>query len=473
MKIKAIIYSVFISLAFIACNDDLSSVGLEIQPEGDRISVRTDTVSFTSSSQLVNSIFIKTSRACLGSFDDPLYGNIKYSYLCNFYTSPDKVFLDDVVDDKIDSVSLKIFYVGFVGDSLAPMGATVREVTKKCLGKDYYSNVNPEEYIDRNAPALANIIYTARNLNVPDSIYLSGGGYILGGYRYHGLEIKLLNTVGERIYNEWKKPGGKETFKNLNDFFEFFKGVYIESTYGSGNILKIVATRLEVHYNTHVMLKDKQGKDSITVVQPVRALFSADEEATLLNIIDKTKSKEKEQELISDPNYTYLKTPAGVVTQLEISLQDIVNKVGDNKRIFNNVSLTLETEEQPAWKYTLSMPNRVLLISPDSVKPFFEEGRLANNSYRYFASRTTSSAYKYDFGNISNLIQSSINKLNKENTPQEEWPPLKLWVIPVEVLTDAKGNPFATTNYFTPSGAKLKTGRENLKLYITTTKSNK
>jgi len=465
MKIKTIIYSIFISLAFIACNDDLSSVGLEIQPDSDKISVRTDTVSFTSSTQLVDSIFIKSSMAYLGSFNDPVYGNVRYGYLCNFYTSPDGVFWDNVVDNKIDSVVLSLLYkgyagTGFIGDSLAVMEATIHKVMNP-LGKNFYSNINPAEYI-KDAPILAKKTYTSRNMNVSDSIYF------LDQY-YRSLDIKFSNNdLGEEIYNEWRT--NKETFKNLDKFFDFFRGVYVESTFGSGNILKIDHTHLQVYYRASITYKNKEGKDSI-VVKPAYALFSTAAESTQLNIIDKNENEEKNKEMVSDPNYTYLKTPAGVVTQLEISLQDIVNKIGDDKRIFNNVRLTLETAEQPAWEYTLNMPNRVMLISPDSVKQFFEEARYsANSNYYYFATRTPSSAYKYDFGNISVLIQNSIKDLRDKGEKQENWPPLKLWVIPVEFLP-ASGTPYATTNYFAPSGAKLK--KENLKLYITTTKSNK
>ncbi len=469
MKIKAIVYSIFVSLAFIACDDDLSSVGLEIQPDGDKISVRTDTVSFTSSTQIVDAIFIKSDMAYLGSYDDPLYGNVKYGYLCNFYTSPDNVFADEVIDNKIDSVTLSILYhgfedEGFVGDSLAPMEATVRKVMEPLSKKNYYSDIDPikEGYISKDAPALANAIYTARDLNVPDSVYLLTE-------TVNGKKVKVFSshvtfkfpdtTLGEKIYNEWKRPGGKETFKDLDKFFKFFPGVYIESTYGSGNVLKIRRTLLEVHYRTHIK-RNTSGKVDSLVTRS--ALFSTAAESTQLNIIEKNSNREKLQELVSDTEYTYLKTPAGVITQLEIPLQDIVNKIGDDDRIFNNVNLTLETAEQPAGE---DMPSAIMLIHPDSAKTFFEEARNPNsvgNGYCYFATRALSSSYKYDFGNISTLIQNSI----KNSTE-----PLKLLVVPVQFITDASGSPYATTNYFTPSGAKLK--RENLKLHITTTKSNK
>lgn len=468
MKIKAIIYSVLISLAFIACDDDLSSVGLEIQPDGDKISVRTDTVSFTSSTQVAKSIFVKTPTAYLGSLNDPVYGNVRYGYLCNFYTSPDNVFPDEIANEKIeiDSVIISLLYkgyegTGFIGDSLATMEATIYKVDS--LGKNFYSDIDPTKYITKDAPVLVKKAYTSRNLNVSDSIYF------LDQY-YRSLDFKLSdNSVGEKIYKAWKEQ--PEAFKDLDKFFKIFPGVYIESTFGSGNILIIDYTYLQVYYQTRIKGNISGQVDSLVTRY---ALFSTAAESTLLNIIDKNDNQDKIQEMISNTTHTFLKTPAGVVTQLEISLQDIVNKIGDDKRIFNNVKLTLDVEEQSEGEY-LNIPSRVLLINshPDSVKTFFEEARLADNNYSYYATRTasTSSAYKYDFGNISNLIQNSIKDL--KNVPQENWPPLKLWVIPVEILTDANNTAFATTNYFTPAGAKLKSGKDNLKLSITTTKSNK
>ncbi len=459
MKLKATIYSIFIVLAFVACEDDLSSVGIGIQPDSDKINVRTDTISFTSSTQVMDSIYINTSTAYLGSFDDPTYGNIRYSYLCNFYSIPDSVFKSDVIDNKIDSVVLSLLYSSFVGDSLTPMQATVREVTKP-LDKNFYSNINPLNYVDMNSPAWAKTTYTARNMNVSDSAYTAGD---------HTVKFKLPNSVGEKFYNEWKTNGNAK-FADLDEFFKFFPGVSIESTYGSGNILNIYRTILQVYYDTHVQLKKKDGSDSTVVVRPDYAIFYSTEEVTQLNRID---SREGDAKMLNDKEHTYLKTPAGVITQLEIPLDSIVKKVGDD-RFFNNVRLALTAEDQATWDYTLKLPPTLLLISKDSVKPFFEEGRtVVNSSYSYVATKANSSAYKYDFGNISNLVQNSIKKWNEQYSSQELWPPLKLWVIPVQILTDGYGNPYRTNNYFEPSGAKLRIGTENLKLYITTTKTNK
>lgn len=450
MKFRVIIYSILAVFAFMACDDDLSSVGMGVQPEGDRLSARTDTVSFTSSTQIMDSIYIQTSSGLLGNFCDPVYGEIQYGYLCNFYTSPNSVFEENMIEDKIDSVILRLRYYSLVGDSLAAMEATVYGIPEgegKILNKNFYSNVDPWKYADKNL-VWGKKSYTARNMNIPDSLYSNN--------YYQDLKIRLDESVGQKIYDKWKVDKG--IFKDLDKFFEFFPGIYIESTHGSGNILEVDYTWLELYYQA----ENKRGKDSTYCT-----LFSASAEVTQLS---RFKNKESDNLiLVNNQSKTYLKTPAGVVTQLEIPLREIAEKVG-NDRTFNDVRLSLEVvDNNKQGQYPLKIPPTVLLISPDSVKTFFEEVRSPNITYCYYAPLATSSAYKYNFGNISNVVQNAIKQL--KDTPQDEWPELKLWVIPVSFsYYDTYSNPYFASHYYTPSGATLK--KDNLKLYITTSKRN-
>ena len=456
MKFRVIIYSILAVSVFMACDDDLSSVGLGIQPEKDRVSVQMDTIPFTSSTQIVDSIYTKTSSGLLGNFYDPTYGEIQYGYLCNFYTAPSDVFKENVIDNRIDSVILRLEYTASFGDPLTTMEAAVYGIQeKKTLERYFYSNVDPWQYAGKNL-LWAKKAYTAHDVNISDSLNNSAT-YV------KSLSFHLPDSVGQRIYDKWKDPEGKEIFANLDKFFEFFPGVYIESTYGFGNILNIIKTDLEVYYNTYE--KDKQGTDSLVTNY---ALFTSSEEVTQLN---KFKSKESGNlQLVNNTENTFLKTPAGVVTQLEIDLKGIIEKIGDN-RIFNNVRLTLEVEDQKQEQYTLAFPPTVVLMNPDSIKPFFEEARVANNVYSYSTALTTGPAYRYTFGNISNIIEKSINHLKKQGLSREKWPILKLWVIPVNIVSfDSYQTPSFTTHRFLPSGATLK--KEDLKLYITTSKRN-
>jgi len=130
MKLKAIIYSILAMFAFVACNDDLSPIGNDIQSPKDKLSMQIDTISFESSTQIIDSIFVKTSTGLLGNFYDPTYGEIQYGYLCNFYTAPSAVFVDDVIDDRIDSVILKLKCSPLLGDPFTAMEVAVYGIQK-------------------------------------------------------------------------------------------------------------------------------------------------------------------------------------------------------------------------------------------------------------------------------------------------------------------------------------------------------
>ncbi len=455
MKFKAIIFGL-ITLAFVSCEDDLNSVGENILPEEDNISVSIDTISFNSSTISVDSIFLKTIEGCLGSFDDPVYGNVEYGYLSNFYASPDSSFKHKVIDDRIDSVILSIAYTIGIGDSLQPMEATVYGIPEgKTIDKNFYSNVNPWDYASKDL-VWAKQSYTARNMNIPDTTYAKSSG--------HYIDFYLPVHVGQRLYNAW--INNRDVFSDLDKFFNFFPGVYIASTSGSGNVINTYSTNLIVYYTTKIQSVLTEQVDS-TVVR--YALFRSTEEVTQLNKLES--KKEDDQKLIDDVSRTYIKTPSGVITQLEIPLKKIASLTG-NGGTFNNVKISLQAETQSDWQYRLPMPSTLLLINPDSVKTFFEKARLPENTYSYAAS-LNSTTLKYDFGNISVLIQNTINDLNNKGINPDDWEPLKLYVMPVELklLSNTSSSPTITTNYFKPSGVKLKTGADNLKLYITTTKT--
>ena len=444
MRLKLLSCVVF-ALIFVACDDDLSSVGMSVQPDGDRISVFTDTVSFTSSTEKVDSVLVNTTSGFLGNFNDPTYGNIKYGYLCNFYTPSENVFPADVIDDKIDSVILRLSYTSMY-DSLAPMEATVYKVINP-LERNLYSNINPDKYIvDKN---------TGKSIILGKKIYTAGGS--------DSLKITLPVSIGEELYKEWK-DGDRSHFE-LENFFKFFPGIYVESTFGAGNILSASRTDLLVYFDTNKMLKDKEGKDSLNIIVPAKVTFPASAEVIQLN---KFESRFVPQKLLEDTVYTYLKTPAGLVTELQIPLQDIRDKVGTD-RIFNSVRLSLEVEEQPyIWDHTMEITPEVLLISRDSVETFFEKPyREADYKYSYYTYRSTAStpAYRYDFGNIAPLIQYSIANADMDT--------LKLRIVPIETRRDNNNNIISgfTNNYLKPSGAKLK--KKDLKLYITTTKTRR
>ena len=170
--------------------------------------------------------------------------------------------------------------------------------------------------------------------------------------------------------------------------------------------------------------------------------------------------------LEENDSIAYLKTPAGVYTQLTIPAQDIVERIGD--RVINNIPLTIKALPQENWQWALSAPSNLLLLPKDSLATFFVNNKIEDKRTSFLASYSTSSrSYSYD--NISNLMQEHI-----KNNPDKD---MVLLLVPVERLTAQSNNyygqsqPYTTAinNYLLPSGVKLLKTKEATKIVITTT----
>ena len=467
MKTKKIVFCLFLGIIYMACNDTVGRVGLGIQPEGDKINVFDTTVLVSARTIEVDSVYAKTPNGLLGEFYDPAYGSVKSGYICQYYPSIGFPYLDSIKEDKIDSVRLNIYYSSYIGDSLAPMEVTVYPVVK-ALEKNYYTNAKPEDYCDMDHP-LAKYAYTARNMNISDSV-LQASSY----YRY--ISIPMPVKLGE----DYLKAVKDSTIKTLDDFLSFFPGTYITTTFGTGSMLPVDVSEIVLYYTRETKLQDVNGKDSLGYVVS-GASFTVTKEVIQLN---KFENKNPAFLTEDNPDSTFLKSPAGIYTELTIPIKEIVKGIG--KKQFSSVALSLTAYPPNDWTYSLQFPgtsssmvpsltdnttgysSKLLLIEPDSVTNFFEMKKVADNQTS-FTTTFNPSTYTYDFSNISNVVQNAIN-----NAPDKD---LKLWLIPVLTTwvqqTDAYGNysysDYMTSQYLYPSGVTLKKGGDNLKVRVIAT----
>lgn len=132
--------------------------------------------------------------------------------------------------------------------------------------------------------------------------------------------------------------------------------MYITNTYGSGNILQITYSTFSIYYKYN--LKGSQGQDSTAYSNET---FNVTKEVLQLN---RFKNTDLTSLLEENDSIAYLKTPAGVYTQLTIPAQDIVERIGD--RVINNIPLTIKALPQENWQWALSAPSNLLLLPKDS-----------------------------------------------------------------------------------------------------------
>ena len=460
MKNKTILASLSVCLMFIACDDTITRVGLGIQPEGDKISVYDDTIYISASTIKTDSVYAKSIVGYLGEYYDPDYGSIKAGYASQFY--PAIGFKTDSLETgKIDSIRLNLYFKTWVGDSLAPMEVTVYPINKP-LEKHYYTNINPADFCDMENP-IVRTGYVAHNSIISDSL-------INTGLYPKAISIPLPQEMGQAFLEEAQKPE-PNAFSSVENFIEYFPGFYLKSSFGTGCMLSVDYTWINIYYKRYYTYTNSSNNDT-TVLISDHAQFQVTKEVMQMNTIESDYN-----EALMQPNKgnTFIKSPNGVFTKLSIPLDEIKEKIGDRK--FSGVTLSLKAVEKNSWKYALNFPGmgiigttttaaKLLLIEPDSVKNFFEKQSLANN-YTSYTTTFSETTYSYTFSNISNLIQNVI-----DNAPEKDV--LELLLIPVQTSFSLQSTSsytsvpvdYATFYHLFPTAVTLRTEPEDLKIRL-------
>lgn len=462
MKIKTLlILAITLStLTFVACDDDLTSLGSSIQPGGDDIFVGSDTLSLTAVTRSFNdSVYARTVYGLLGEYTDPIFGKIKSDYLCEFYCAENSAFADPYkMGITIDSVRLNTEFTYFAGDTVSPMGLSVYEVTKP-LKAFFFTSVNPENYCDMQK-LLGQSIFSIQD--VPDTV--------ISSTRIRTISTNLNLELGQRFYNEWKNSDGA-TFKNSDALKEFFKGVYVTTNFGSGSIINVDYTEFDIYY-TYTYEKGDASEN--TVDRDTLGVFRLPVTPEVIQM-NHIKSSPPAGMITEGPTgKTYMNTPAGLYTEVTIPLDAIVNAAvaGAGKdAVINaaNFKMLGNTEEEA--KSGLSRPSDILFINKDSLPNFFYNRKLHDAQTSFVTTRSTTNN-SYDFGNLASVI-NYYTKYYKEKGVSP-LPDLKYLVIPVTATyTQTTNSSGYTVNVITdlynqmfPTSAILRTEPKDMKMSI-------
>lgn len=455
MKIKHVLLGLGLGLSILSgCDDTLHQVGMNTMPESDGVIVYADTFYIKGRTVKTDSVYARTIYGSLGEIYDPLYGNLKSDYLCQFYCPENFSFKKTPINGKVDSVEFRILYSSWVGDSLAPMTVQLYEVNK-ALPRYFYTNADPKDYYNPNSNFGVKS-YTAYDVTVPDSVRKAVDSN--GNYTFQpSVKIKMPLEIGQRFYDQTQN--NPASFKNQETFNEFFPGIYVTTTMGTGNILNIDASIMSIYYK--YIVKGSAGQDSIV---KTNESFSVTSEVVQLNRIQ---NENLDDLLKPSDEFAYIKSPSGVYTELTIPAKEIAPII--KGRILSNLSFNLKAEPQEKWDFAFKAPDNLLLLPKDSVDTFFNESKVENNKTSY-RGQYTASTRTYTFGNISNLLKDHIEK-----APEKD---LVLSVIPVERKTSTSSDYYGTSteytsaisNFLRPAGVKLRIDKDAMEIRVVSIK---
>ena len=467
MNIKLYITGLFLVLvAFVtvSCDDDLNSIGADIQPENDGIKIITDTAGVLSETILMGEVYARTTSAVLGKYEDPLFGTIKSEYLFEFRGADSLAFgYEGMLYENltIDSICLNVDFVHYVGDSLAPMGVSAYQLTSP-LKTDFYTNINPLDYCDQTK-LLGKRTYTVDQ----SSRYIGYLGNTLKSFR--SLTIDLDTVVARRFYDEYwqtkKADGYGSTFQNTDSLRKFFNGVYMASTFGSGSLINVEASSLNIFYN-YLQPNGTKDNQSDTIIYRVFELMVTPEVRQLNSVQN---SFPTPNPLLNNDDAVYLKTPAGVCAQVQFPLQEIVRKInetesGTGKVDVNSGKFILKgySEKESVLKYDFGRPTSVLLIEKDSLNDFFlNPAKRKPDNETSFHALWDAATNSYSFTNLSNLITAYRTKIENGLVGDPYFV-----IVPVEIETYStiQGSVIRQLyNYMKPSTSVLRNDSESMK----------
>ena len=423
---------VIAALTFAACDDTTEGIGGSITNKIDNINISNSAFNVTTKSIVADSVLSRNNTGLIGKMKDPETGNyVKGDYMTQLSVLP--TFSVDTLDYikqankgsiEADSCYLLVSYNASYGDTIAPMKVTAYEMTKPMAeDKEYYSNYDAfkEGWVSENNQHWSSNYNLSNTSDVKNfKIYLNKK-YTKDGKTYKNYGSYIMQTYAEH----------PEYFKtNYKFLHNVCPGFYIKNVGGTGNMAKIWNTELIFYWTRHKTI----NKDS-TAVSIGYNRFDGTEEVLQLNKIENDTENLKKLASKDQEKCTYLKSPAGIFTEVTLPIEDIMK--GHEKDTLNTATISFprlnnENEDNP---YNFATPSTILMVQKDSLKSFFEKSKLADNRTSYTASYSSTGTYKnaYTFQNIANLVSAMYKNKGKG----ENWN--KVVLVPVNVITTTQG----------------------------------
>lgn len=443
-------------MAFTACDDTTDTLGNSLTADADKFIITTDTFNVKTESMVVDAVLTSGNDILFGKMRDPetntdvtghfatnMYANRAFDYV-NLLLDNDSITSKDE-NGKIEALNtyMTIYFESISGDSLAPMQLTVQELSQPINEtQKYYSNYSPEKAnIIRNdgKGLFKKFNFTPLDLNLSDSLrkeIVSGNDYayinIPLNDEYHAMNGETYKNYGTYILRmAMEHP---EYSKNIYEFsHKVCPGFYVKTTNGLGAMMKIRSIQIQSVY---------EGISNNKTTKVGYYISSTEDVAHVVNIENDRNSINA---LAQDESCTYLKTPAGIFTEVTLPVDEIKrghenDTISSAKVVFRHYN----TQSDNA----LSIPSDVIIIPKDSLNSFFENGNMTDYITSFIATYS-SATNSYTFNNISNMITAMYNaKMSGKGT--ENWNKAVLVPVTVNKTTSA-----SSSYYYSSTSEKI------------------
>lgn len=416
--IRLLCFALFIQVLLVACNQqEQLGMGITLQPLEDEIAVNADTFHVNAQNWLAPYIYSSPDSFLLGSFYNEYLGTTKAEIMTQLACPIGYSYPEGVVPD---SVELYVYYSTWFGDGYSPMRINVYEMDKATFqyNENYPSNLDASHYSSMDNLLCSRVVTAAGS---SDSVFDN----VTGNYLYF-IRFSFPTEFTQRFFND-------DHYATLEDFADFFKGLYLTTDYGTACMLNV--TQLDLTFYYHFTYQ--KGEKDTTVFNYKN--FPANEEIRRVNRI---LHPDRETALKNLDSLTYVAAPAHVFTRVEIPVprinDTITQRLGDKRPYVNAAIMRVDVADLQVDNWT-TPPSYMMLIKETSLERFFAQKDLPSDTCAILAQLGQvvsggNTSYHYDF-KIDQLLMKEL----RAEIPATE--PINMYLVPVtvETTTDSYG----------------------------------
>ncbi|MDE6196958.1 MAG: DUF4270 domain-containing protein [Muribaculaceae bacterium] len=405
-----ILLAAVLCAGFIACDDTVSTIGSSLTGDNAQIVVDSS-FTVTGNSVPVTSINPKTTNQLLGSINVPGYGSLKSDVVAQFLPST-TLDTEEFSAENIDSLILSFRYNrgAFIGDSVAPMGLTIYQLTRQ-LPKNIASDFDPEGYY--NPTPIGTKIYNASTLNGTDKEKIAD-------YRF--IHVKLPVELGRNLFNAYSENpdnyvDGQVFAKNV------FPGIYAKTTFGSGRMTLVSLCGMTMYMRK---IYTPEGEEKPDTIDAQHLYYLVAPEVISNNNLTYAMSDKLSQML--DEKRTLLVAPTGSEIEMTFPIKEIVDKYRadtDGIAVVNGLSMQLPVDSIENG-YGVTPPPYVLLVLKKDRDEFFAKNKLPDNVTSFYTTYDSSKG-RYNFSNMRGYV---MEMLSRDEIKPEDY---TFSLIPVQV----------------------------------------
>ena len=149
--------------------------------------------------------------------------------------------------------------------------------------------------------------------------------------------------------------------------------------------------------------------------------------------------------MAEETGWTYLKTPAGIYTEVTLPVDDIKHNHENDSITSAKITFHKMNDKTELAEKLLKAPTTLLMVEKDSLTTFFENRKKPDNQSTYLATLSTS-YNSYTFNNISSLVNHLYAKKQRGDA-SPDWN--KVVLVPVQTVTTSSSSYYQTSTTIT------------------------